>query len=110
MGQEVIGIGLGDHVIPSYMEECRECELCIGGKNNICEFFRFNFMSGVTYSDKKCYFSINGKPIHHFFGLSTFSEYTVVHASCVAKVNPEAPLDKVCLLGCGISAGMQPIL
>lgn len=63
-------------------------------------------MSGVAYTDKKCRFSLNGKPIHHFLGLSTFSEYTVVHVSCVAKVNPEAPLDKICLLGCGVSAGL----
>jgi hypothetical protein len=64
-----------------------------------------DIISGVAYTDKKCRFSLNGKPIHHFFGLSTFSEYTVVHMSCVAKVNPEAPLDKICLLGCGVPAG-----
>ncbi|KAH9323553.1 hypothetical protein KI387_018192, partial [Taxus chinensis] len=105
VGNEVAGLKPGDHVIPSYMAECRECELCMRGNTNICEVFRFNFMSGVAYSDHKCRFSISGKPVHHFFGLSTFSEYTVVHSSCVAKVNPESPLDTICLLGCGVSAG-----
>eukprot|EP01018_Ginkgo_biloba_P011386 Gb_11872 [translate_table: standard] len=105
VGDGVTEVKAGDHVIPAYMAECKECELCVQGKNNICEVFRFNFMSGVAYADKQCRFSIGGKPIHHFFGLSTFSEYTVIHASCVAKVNPEAPLDKICLLGCGVPAG-----
>jgi S-(hydroxymethyl)glutathione dehydrogenase/alcohol dehydrogenase len=105
VGSEVTELKAGDHVIPTYMAECKECELCDRGKNNICEIFRFNFFSGVTYTDKKCRFSLNGKPIHHFVGLSTFSEYTVVHMSCVAKVNPEAPLDKICLLGCGVPTG-----
>eukprot|EP01018_Ginkgo_biloba_P038841 Gb_25730 [translate_table: standard] len=62
-------------------------------------------MSGVAYTDKECRFSIGGKPIHHFFGLSTFNEYTTIHASCVVKVNPETPLDEICLLGCGVLAG-----
>jgi Zn-dependent alcohol dehydrogenase len=106
VGSEVTELKAGDHVIPTYMAECKECELCDRGKNNICEIFRFNFFSGVTYTDKKCRFSLNGKPIHHFVGLSTFSEYTVVHMSCVAKVNPEAPLDKICLLGCGVPTGL----
>jgi Zn-dependent alcohol dehydrogenase len=106
VGSEVTELKAGDHVIPTYMAECKECELCDRGKNNICEIFRFNFFSGVTYTDKKCRFSLNGKPIHHFVGLSTFSEYTVMHMSCVAKVNPEAPLDKICLLGCGVPTGL----
>nr|ABR17481.1 unknown [Picea sitchensis] len=106
VGSEVTELKAGDHVIPSYMAECKECELCDRGKNNMCEVFIFNYLSGVAYTDKKCRFSLNGKPIHHFFGLSTFSEYTVVHMSCVAKVNREAPLDKICLLGCGVPAGL----
>jgi len=106
VGSEVTELKAGDHVIPSFMAECKECELCERGKNNICELFRFNFLSGVAYTDKKCRFSVNGKPIHHFIGLSTFSEYTVVHISCVAKVNPEAPLDRICLLGCGVPTGL----
>lgn len=106
VGSEVTEVKAGDHVIPAYMADCKECERCHRGKNNICELFMFNFVSGVAYTDKKCRFSVNGKPIHHFLGLSTFSEFTVVNASSVAKVNPEAPLDKICLLGCGVPAGL----
>jgi len=71
----------------------------------MCDLLRINTDRGVMIGDGKSRFSINGKPIYHFVGTSTFSEYTVMHVGCVAKINPEAPLDKVCVLSCGISTG-----
>jgi len=94
VGSEVAELKAGDHVIPQYMAECKECELCHRGKNNIYQVFRFNFISRIAYTDKKMLILCQGKPICHKFGLSTFSEY-----------NPEAPLRKICLLGCEVSAG-----
>ncbi|XP_020531712.1 alcohol dehydrogenase 1 isoform X2 [Amborella trichopoda] len=76
----------------------------------MCELLRINTDRGVMLSDGKSRFSINGKPIYHFVGTSTFSEYTVVHVGCVAKINPAAPLDKVCILSCGISTGLGATL
>jgi alcohol dehydrogenase class-P len=72
----------------------------------MCDLLRINTDRGVMIGDGKSRFSINGKPIYHFVGTSTFSEYTVMHVGCVAKINPEAPLDKVCVLSCGISTGL----
>ncbi|XP_052111270.1 alcohol dehydrogenase 1 [Arachis duranensis] len=73
----------------------------------MCDLLRINTDRGVMIHDQESRFSIKGKPIYHFVGTSTFSEYTVVHAGCVAKINPEAPLDKVCVLSCGICTGLQ---
>ncbi|WJX34080.1 alcohol dehydrogenase [Trifolium repens] len=72
----------------------------------MCNLLRINTDRGVMINDNQTRFSIKGQPIHHFVGTSTFSEYTVVHAGCVAKINPEAPLDKVCILSCGICTGL----
>lgn len=71
----------------------------------MCDLLRINTDRGVMISDGQSRFSINGKPIYNFVGTSTFSEYTVVHVGCVAKINPLAPLDKVCILSCGVSTG-----
>lgn len=71
----------------------------------MCDLLRINTERGVMISDGKSRFSINGKPIYHFLGTSTFSEYTVVHVGCVAKINPKASLSKVCILSCGVSIG-----
>lgn len=73
----------------------------------MCDLLRINTDRGVMLNDGKSRFSINGKPIFHFVGTSTFSEYTVVHSGCVAKINPKAPLDKVCILSCGVSTGTE---
>ena len=76
----------------------------------MCDLLRINTDRGVMLNDGKSRFSINGQPIYHFVGISTFSEYTVLHVGyvgCVAKINPAAPLDKVCVLSCGISTGQQ---
>lgn len=73
----------------------------------MCDLLRINTDRGVMINDGQSRFSIKGKPIYHFVGTSTFSEYTVTHVGCVAKINPAAPLDKVCVLSCGISTGMK---
>jgi alcohol dehydrogenase class-P len=86
--------------------ECKECPHCKSAESNMCDLLRINTDRGVMLSDGKSRFSIDGKPIYHFVGTSTFSEYTVLHVGCVAKINPEAPLDKVCVLSCGISTGL----
>ena len=95
----------GDHVLPVFTGECKECPHCKSAESNMCDLLRINTDRGVMIGDGKSRFSINGKPIYHFVGTSTFSEYTVMHVGCVAKINPEAPLDKVCVLSCGISTG-----
>lgn len=105
VGEGVTEVKGGDHVIPCYQAECKECKFCLSGKTNLCGKVRSATGVGLMLNDRKSRFSINGKPIFHFMGTSTFSEYTVVHDVSVAKVNPKAPLDKICLLGCGIPTG-----
>ncbi len=107
VGEGVTEVQAGDHVIPCYQAECKECKFCKSGKTNLCGKIRSATGVGVMFNDRKSRFSANGKTIYHFMGTSTFSEYTVVHAVSVAKVNPEAPLDKICLLGCGIPTGIH---
>ncbi|OWM76383.1 hypothetical protein CDL15_Pgr028253 [Punica granatum] len=105
VGEGVTDLKPGDHVLPVFTGECKECRHCKSEESNMCDLLRINTDRGVMLNDGKTRFSINGKPIYHFVGTSTFSEYTVVHVGCVAKINPEAPLDKVCVLSCGISTG-----
>ena len=105
VGEGVTDLQPGDHVLPVFTGECKECRHCKSEESNMCDLLRINTDRGVMLSDNKSRFSINGKPIYHFVGTSTFSEYTVVHVGCVAKINPAAPLDKVCVLSCGISTG-----
>lgn len=109
VGEGVTEVKAGDHVIPCYQAECRECKFCLSGKTNLCGKVRSATGVGVMLSDRKSRFSKDGKVIYHFMGTSTFSEYTVVHAVSVAKVNPAAPLDKICLLGCGIPTGLGAV-
>ena len=97
----------GDHVLPCFTGECGDCRHCHSEESNLCETLRFNTDRGVMLNDGKTRFSKNGQPIYHFLGTSTFSEYTVVHVGCAAKINPEAPLDKVCVLSCGVSTGLE---
>lgn len=105
VGEGVTNVKPGDHVIPCYQAECGECKFCRSGKTNLCGKVRAATGTGVMLSDFKSRFSINGKSIYHFMGTSTFSQYTVVHDVSVAKIDPTAPLDKVCLLGCGVPTG-----
>ncbi|MDZ7787355.1 MAG: S-(hydroxymethyl)glutathione dehydrogenase/class III alcohol dehydrogenase [Halofilum sp. (in: g-proteobacteria)] len=98
----------GDHVIPLYIADCGECKLCLSGKTNLCMAPRATQPKGLML-DGTSRFSKNGTPIHHYMGTSTFSEFGVVNEISLAKVNPEAPLDKVCLLGCGITTGIGAV-
>lgn len=98
----------GDHVIPLYTAECRECKFCKSGKTNLCQAVRATQGKGLM-PDGTTRFSYNGEPIYHYMGTSTFSEYTVVAEISLAKVNPQAPLDKVCLLGCGVTTGIGAV-
>ncbi|EOY16606.1 Alcohol dehydrogenase 1 isoform 3 [Theobroma cacao] len=110
VGECVTELKPGDHVLPVFTGECMDCAHCKSEESNMCDLLRVNTDRGVMLNDEKTRFSINGKPIYHFVGTSTFSEYTVVHAGCVAKINPLASLDKVCVLSCGISTGLGATL
>ncbi|KAK2390532.1 alcohol dehydrogenase [Trifolium repens] len=106
VGEGVTHLKPGDHALPVFTGECGECPHCKSEESNMCNLLRINTDRGVMINDNKSRFSIKGQPVHHFVGTSTFSEYTVVHAGCVAKINPDAPLDKVCILSCGICTGL----
>jgi S-(hydroxymethyl)glutathione dehydrogenase / alcohol dehydrogenase len=109
VGAGVTSVKVGDHVIPLYTPECGECKFCKSGKTNLCQAIRVTQGKGVM-PDGTSRFSKDGKPILHFMGTSTFSEYTVLPEISVAKVNKAAPLEKVCLLGCGITTGIGAVL
>ncbi len=109
VGPGVTGLSPGDHVIPLYTPECGECSFCRSGKTNLCQAIRATQGQGLM-PDGTSRFSCNGQQVFHYMGTSTFSEYTVMPEISVAKINPEAPLDKVCLLGCGITTGIGAVL
>ncbi len=109
IGEGVTTLKKDDHVIPLYTPECRECLFCLSGKTNLCVKIRATQGKGLM-PDGTSRFSKNGKMIHHYMGCSTFAEYTVVPEIALAKVNPKAPLDKICLLGCGITTGIGAVL
>jgi len=109
VGAGVTSVKPGDHVIPLYTPECGECKFCRSGKTNLCQAIRTTQGQGVM-PDGTSRFSCNGKTLKHYMGTSTFSEYTVMPEIAVAKVAKEAPLDKVCLLGCGITTGIGAVL
>ena len=99
----------GDHVIPLYIPECGDCEYCNSSKSNLCQSIAGTVWTGYM-PDGTRRFSKNGKSIYHYMGCSTFSEYTVVPEIALAKINKAAPLDKVCLLGCGVTTGIGAVL
>jgi S-(hydroxymethyl)glutathione dehydrogenase/alcohol dehydrogenase len=109
VGAGVTSVKAGDHVIPLYTPECGECKFCRSGKTNLCQKIRATQGKGVM-PDGTTRFSLQGKPVLHYMGTSTFSEYTVLPEISLAKVNPVAPLDKICLLGCGITTGIGAVL
>jgi S-(hydroxymethyl)glutathione dehydrogenase / alcohol dehydrogenase len=109
VGAGVTSVAPGDHVIPLYTPECGHCKFCRSGKTNLCQAIRVTQGRGLM-PDETSRFSYKGKPILHFMGTSTFSEYTVLPEIAVAAVNRAAPLDKVCLLGCGITTGIGAVL
>jgi len=109
VGPGVKSVAVGDHVIPLYTPECGECKFCKSGKTNLCQKIRVTQGQGVM-PDGTSRFSSAGKKVLHFMGTSTFSEYTVLPEISVAKINKAAPLEKVCLLGCGITTGIGAVL
>jgi S-(hydroxymethyl)glutathione dehydrogenase/alcohol dehydrogenase len=109
VGAGVTSLSVGDHVIPLYIPECRNCNFCNSGKTNLCQSIRLTQGRGLM-PDGTSRFSKNGKKILHYMGTSTFSEYTVIPEIALAKISKSAPLDKVCLLGCGITTGIGAVL
>ncbi|MCC4115865.1 S-(hydroxymethyl)glutathione dehydrogenase/class III alcohol dehydrogenase [Aromatoleum toluclasticum] len=109
VGEGVTSLEVGDHVIPLYTAECRECKFCKSGKTNLCQAVRATQGKGLM-PDGTTRFSYQGQPIYHYMGTSTFSEYTVVPEISLAKIPKDAPLEKVCLLGCGVTTGIGAVL
>lgn len=109
IGAGVTSVAVGDHVIPLYTPECGECKFCRSGKTNLCGAIRTTQGKGLM-PDGSSRFSQNGKQLLHYMGTSTFSEYTVLPEIALAKVNKTAPLEKICLLGCGITTGIGAVL
>jgi S-(hydroxymethyl)glutathione dehydrogenase/alcohol dehydrogenase len=109
IGPGVSSVAVGDHIIPLYTPECGKCKFCLSGKTNLCQAIRGTQGKGLM-PDGTSRFSKNGKMIHHYMGTSTFSQFTVLPEIAVAKINKKAPLDKACLLGCGITTGIGAVL
>ena len=108
VGEGVTSVRPGDHVIPLYTAECRECLFCKSGKTNLCVSVRATQGKGVM-PDGTSRFSYNGQPLYHYMGCSTFSEYTVVAEVSLAKIDPAANPEQVCLLGCGVTTGLGAV-
>jgi len=109
IGDGVTSVAVGDHVIPLYTPECGKCKFCLSGKTNLCQAIRATQGKGLM-PDGTSRFSKDGKPLFHYMGTSTFSEYTVLPEIAVAKISKDAPLEKVCLLGCGVTTGIGAVL
>lgn len=108
-GPNVTSVKKGDHVIPLYTPECRQCEYCTSGKTNLCQAIRVTQGQGLL-PDGTTRFSIDGEPVFHYMGTSTFANYTVVPEIAVAKIREDAPFDKVCYIGCGVTTGVGVVI
>jgi len=109
VGPEVKSLRPGDHVIPLYVPECRACEYCLSGKTNLCQAIRETQGKGLM-PDASSRFSLGGDTLYHYMGTSTFSQYTVVPEIAVAKIREDAPFDKVCYIGCGVTTGIGAVI
>ena len=109
VGKDVTSLKKGDHVIPLYTPECRQCEYCLSGKTNLCQAIRVTQGQGVM-PDGSSRFSLGGKKLFHYMGTSTFSNYTVVPEIALAKIRADAPFDKVCYIGCGVTTGIGAVI
>ena len=109
VGAGVTSLQPGDHVIPLYTPECRECEYCLNPKTNLCQAIRATQGQGLM-PDGTSRFSLGGKPLHHYMGCSTFANYTVLPEIALAKIRPDAPFDKVCYIGCGVTTGIGAVI
>jgi len=108
-GPNVTSLKAGDHVIPLYTPECRQCEYCVSGKTNLCQAIRVTQGQGLM-PDKTTRFSAGGEKIYHYMGCSTFSNFTVVPEIALAKVREDAPFDKICYVGCGVTTGIGAVI
>jgi S-(hydroxymethyl)glutathione dehydrogenase/alcohol dehydrogenase len=109
VGPEVKSLQAGDHVIPLYVPECRACEYCLSGKTNLCQAVRATQGRGLM-PDESSRFSLGAETIYHYMGTSTFSQYTVVPEIALAKIREDAPFDKVCYIGCGVTTGIGAVI
>src|SRR6056300_528178 len=109
IGPGVTSLKVGDHVIPLYTPECRTCEYCLHPKTNLCQAIRTTQGQGLM-PDGTSRFSFEGKPVHHYMGTSTFSNFTVLPEIALAKVNKAAPVDKICYIGCGVTTGIGAVI
>jgi S-(hydroxymethyl)glutathione dehydrogenase/alcohol dehydrogenase len=109
VGPGVTSLKKGDHVIPLYTPECRQCKSCLSRKTNLCTAIRATQGKGVM-PDGTARFSLNGKPVLHYMGCSTFANYTVLPEIAVAKIREDAPFDKVCYIGCGVTTGIGAVI
>jgi len=109
VGAGVTSLKKGDHVIPLYVPECRQCEYCVSGKTNLCQAIRVTQGQGVM-PEGTSRFSLGGRKIHHYMGTSTFSNYTVVPEIALAKIRDDAPFEKVCYIGCGVTTGIGAVI
>jgi len=109
VGPGVKSVAKGDHVIPLYTPECRQCKFCLSRKTNLCQAIRATQGKGLM-PDGTSRFSIDGTMVHHYMGTSTFANYTVLPEIAVAKIRKDAPFDKVCYIGCGVTTGVGAVL
>lgn len=109
VGPGVSSLKQGDHVIPLYTPECRQCEYCLSGKTNLCQAIRVTQGQGMM-PDGSSRFSLGGETLYHYMGTSTFSNYTVVPEIALAKIRDDAPFDKVCYIGCGVTTGIGAVI
>ncbi|MBL41195.1 MAG: S-(hydroxymethyl)glutathione dehydrogenase/class III alcohol dehydrogenase [Rhodospirillaceae bacterium] len=109
IGSEVKSVKKGDQVIPLYTPECRQCKFCLSGKTNLCQAIRETQGKGLM-PDGTSRFSLNGKPIYHYMGTSTFSNYTVLPEIALAKVRNDAPSEVICYIGCGVTTGIGAVI
>ncbi|XWN34024.1 MAG: S-(hydroxymethyl)glutathione dehydrogenase/class III alcohol dehydrogenase [Devosia sp.] len=109
VGPGVTSVAVGDHVIPLYTPECRECEYCLHPKTNLCQKIRSTQGQGLM-PDGTSRFSVGGEPVYHYMGTSTFANFSVMPEIAVAKIRPDAPFDKVCYIGCGVTTGIGAVI
>ena len=110
VGPGVTSVKVGDHVIPLYTPECRQCASCLSGKTNLCTAIRATQGQGLMPDGTSRFSMLDGTPIHHYMGCSTFSNYTVLPEIAVAKVREDAPFDKICYIGCGVTTGIGAVI
>ncbi|PKA56025.1 Alcohol dehydrogenase-like 6 [Apostasia shenzhenica] len=104
VGEGVSEFEVGDHVLTVFIGECKSCKHCVSGKSNMCQKLGLE-RKGLMHFDKKTRFSIKGKSVYHYCAVSSFSEYAVVHSGCAVKISKSAPMERICLLSCGVAAG-----